>query len=240
MHIAPIVSLEGARYHDAVAGRTTRYARVDTDQFADLAVVTTVDRASLEQVLSTRTEMDVQTRQAFAGCISRRFARFAYPNAVVDVLRPLANRIRTKAPTGGATGQVLDRVVTMRLECEPDWEAADDLSLTLLIIVDPAYLPSLDEFAGVPDSPKRQRQRKKDLNGAAEAILAYDANDPAIADMWIEFGNELGLLLQKGADVAPEGYISDVEVEVMRSDEIHFERYRNSVDLDFDYLSPSG
>jgi len=41
----------------------------------------------------------------------------------------------------GAIAQVLEYVATLRLECEPGWEATTDLRLKLLIVVEPEHLP---------------------------------------------------------------------------------------------------
>ena len=237
VHIAPVVTLEGRECADARSGRTSRYARLDDDQFADLAVVATVTRESLLEQTDTRTPMSTGGRQAFATCISRRFARFAYPDDIVEVLRPLSTRIREKALKSGFTGEVLGRVVTMRLECEPDWDAPNGLDLTLLVLVSPEFLPSVNDFGAEPDDAGPQLMRKQGLNGAAEAILKCETHDHRLSDLWNDFGQELLLLFQSGLSSAPAGYIDDVQVEVLRTDELNYERYRNTVDLDFDYLS---
>ncbi len=79
--------------------------------------------------------------------------------------------------------------------------------------------------------------RKQGLNGAAEALLKCEVHSPQTTSLWEEFGDELLALFREGLGNAPPGYIEGVQVEVLRTDEINFERYRNTVDLDFDYLS---
>ena len=236
LHVAPVVPLEGKLLADAKAGKTSRYGHLEGGYYIDLAIVGTLDRDSIAEDLE-RTPLDTQRRVALAGCIARRYSRFAYPGDIVEVLRPLSTRIREKALKSGAIGEVLQRVVTMRLECEPDWDAPAGLSLTLLVLVSPKFLPSLGDidFDAVDAGPKQMR--KQGLNGAAEALLKCEVHSPQTTSLWEEFGDELLALFREGLGNAPPGYIEGVLVEVLRTDEINFERYRNTVDLDFDYLS---
>jgi hypothetical protein len=232
--VARVVTLEGKEYADARSGRTCRYAPINDTHFADLTVIGTLTRESPDD----RTTMTTATRQTFADCISRRYSRFAFPDDMVKVLNPLKQKIRETAAKAGSIGAVLQkRVATMRLECEPDWEAPRGLSLTLLVLVEIEFLPSVEELesAGPPSGPPRQR--RQGLNGAAEAILNCASHDQRLADAWDEFGGELLTLFEKGLPSAPEGYVADVQVEVLRTDELSYERFRHTVDLDFDYLS---
>ena len=93
----------------------------------------------------------------------------------------------------------------------------------------------LIDFDAVDAGPKQMR--KQGLNGAAEALLKCEVHSPQTTSLWEEFGDELLALFREGLGNAPPGYIEGVQVEVLRTDEINFERYRNTVDLDFDYLS---
>ncbi|WP_156748492.1 hypothetical protein [Mycobacterium sp. E3198] len=232
--LARVVTLEGKEYADALSGRTCRYANIDDTHFADLTVVGTVTRESPDK----RTTMTADRRVKFAECISRRYSRFAFPDDIVKVLKPLKDKIRDTGARAGSIGTVVrERIADIRLECAPDWEAPRGLSLTLLVLVEVAFLPSVEELeaAEPPGGPKRQR--KHGLSGAAEAILRCESHDQRLADAWDEFGGELLSLLESGIPDGPIGYVEEVHVEVLRTDEIHFERYRNTVNLDFDYLS---
>jgi hypothetical protein len=232
--VARVVTLEGKEYAGARSGRTCRYAPINDTHFADLTVIGTLTRESPDD----RTTMTTAGRQKFADCISRRYSRFAFPDDMVKVLNPLKQKIRETAAKAGSIGAVLqERVATMRLECEPDWEAPSGLSLTLLVIVEIEFLPSVEELESAEPPSGPTRQRKQGLNGAAEAILRCTSHDQRLADAWNGFGGELLTLFQSGLPNAPSGYVGDVQVEVLRTDELSFERYRNTVNLDFDYLS---
>ena len=76
-----------------------------------------------------------------------------------------------------------------------------------------------------------------DLTRAAEQILACPLHDPRLIELWGAFGRELLLLLKAGESKATPGLVADLDVDVMRTDEFTYERFRRSVDLDFDYLS---
>jgi len=231
---ARVVTLEGTAHADARSGRTCRYAPIDDTHFADLTVIGTVTRESP----AGRTTMTTARRLAFAECIKRRYSRFAFPDDMVKVLKPLKDKIRDTAAKAGSIGTVLqERVATMRLECEPDWEAPSGLSLTLLVLVEMEFLPSLEELEAAEPPSGATRQRKQGLNGAAEAILNCTSHDQRLADAWDEFGGELLTLFERGLPRSPEGYVIDVQVEILRTDELSYERFRNTVDLDFDYLS---
>ena len=180
--------------------------------------------------------MSTVSRQAFADCISRRFSRFAFPDNIVKVLNPLKKKIRETASKAGPIGTVMERVVTLRLECETDWEAPSGISLTLLVLVSPEFLPSIDELQSgeLPPATGPRLMRKQGLHGAAEAIVKCTSHDQRLSEAWDDFGGELLKLFQKGLTSAPTGYVDDVQ---LRTDELSYERYRNTVDLDFDYLS---
>lgn len=116
-------------------------------------------------------------------------------------------------------------------------DAPQGLSLTLLVLVEIEFLPSVEELESAEPPSGSPQQRKQGLNGAAEAILNCTSHDQRLADAWDEFRGELLTLLEKGLPSVPEGYVDDLQVEILRTDELNFERYRNTVDLDFDYLS---
>jgi hypothetical protein len=97
--------------------------------------------------------------------------------------------------------------------------------------------PYIDELESAEQPSGSKLQRKPGLSGAADEILKCTIHDQRLADAWNEFREELLKLFQKGMASGPEGYVVEMEVEIARTDEIHFERYRNTVDMDFDYLS---
>ena len=200
VQFARVVTLQGAEYADARSGRTCRYAPMDDTHFADLTVIGTLTRESPE----ARTTMSTARRQKFAECIARRYSRFAFPDDMVKVLNPLKQKIRETAARAGSIGTVLqERVATMRLECEPNWDAPNGLRLNLLVLVEMEFLPSVDELEAAEPPSGRARQRAQGLNGAAEAILECESHDQRLADAWEEFRTELLKLFGEGIVKGP-------------------------------------
>ena len=76
-----------------------------------------------------------------------------------------------------------------------------------------------------------------DLAAAAEQTLACPPHDFPLIELWGASGQALLSLLKAGTSNATPGLVADVDVDVMRTDEFTYERFRQSVDLDFDYLS---
>ena len=235
VHLARVVRLEGNALNEAKSGRTSRYAWLVDDRFADLAFIESVPRGTAD-ALDLSNRLDAVRRAKFAGQVARRFSRFAYPDELTPVLGPLKRKIREKAPKSGPIGLALNRIVTLRMECEPSWDAMEDLVLTLLVIVEPEFLPAIDELEDVAAAVSPVATTP-DVGTVAEQILGCTTADPQLVDLWDAFGEALRSLLQAGTQDAPEGLVADVGVEVMRTDEFTYERYRHSVDLDFDYLS---
>ncbi|WP_457181091.1 hypothetical protein [Mycobacteroides abscessus] len=205
-------------------------------------------------------------RQTFAARISRRFSRFAYPEALYPILEPFKRAIRSKALKDNPAAKVLQLIDTLRLECEPDWNATEGLNLTLLVVVDNDHLPTSPELPTRPPEATflsqfiQHRERvtilpmgsgpgfihldqpsgfpQPTLMDAAAAILASSLNDPERATLWDRFGQALEALLNAGAENAHPDLIAGIEVEVLRADELTYSRYQASVDLDLDDLSP--
>ena len=164
--------------------------------------------------------MNAQQRRLFADEIARRFSRFAYPDEVVTVLRPLTEQVRKKAPKGGAVGQVLQRVAKLRLECEPSWDATEALTITLLVIVEPQFLPAVADDYDVEIPAMPAPEIAMDLSRAAEQILACPLHDPRLIELWGAFGRELLLLLEAGESKATPGLVADLDVDVMRTESL--------------------
>lgn len=263
VHIAPVATLSGEEKANAIAGRTSRFAHLHDDYFVDLAVVAPITRAACDNN-PIQHRMTNDERRAFAARLSRRFARYAYPNLISDALRPLQKAVRSKASKNGAIGAVLRLVETLRLECEPDWNVDIGLSLTLLLIVKNSELPTVDEptpnpgmvgLAGLAGSEAAAEVAilygadpytvpgigapKPTLDQAAQRILATGPDNPIRGQLWDVFGEVLADTLRAGAQYAIEtSLIDDIAVEVMRADELTYPRFRSSVDLDLNDLSP--
>lgn len=263
VHISPVLVLEGNDKANALRGSTSRYAHIENNYFADLSVLASITRPNCDNAPILLTMTDAQ-RQKFASCMSRRFARYAYPEVISRALNPFKKAVRSKAGKTSQTARVLKLVETLRLECAPDWNSEHGLTLNLLIIVKNAELPPLDEptpnpgmlgllqFAGSEPAAEAAilygaspmalsgiGLPKPTLEEAAQRILATGSDNPIRGPLWNVFGEVLADTLRKGAEEAiAAGVIDDIDVEVMRADELTYSRYRESADLDLDDLSP--
>lgn len=266
-NVAPVVQLDPNSVAQVRRGSTSRYAPLDGNFYVDLAVDFPVQREVCDTA-ELLLRMTDEQRQSFAARISRRLTRFGYPGSLYPMLEPFKKAIRSKALKENQAAQVLQLIDTLRMECEPDWNATEDLSLTLLVVVDNDELPTSPEQPIDPTmqdpltaqimlggsvpwilstaitsgpiviGPPATDIPPPPLMQAAAEILDSAATDPTRAFLWDQFGRSLAALLNQGAQDVEPGLIADIEVEVLRADELTYSRYQASVDLDLDDLSP--
>lgn len=148
-HVLPVVKLDANTAAQVRRGSTSRYAPLIDDYYADLAMAFPVCRQACD-TSALRHRMTEPQRQTFAARISRRFTRFAYPEALYPILEPFKRAIRSKALKDNPAAKVLQQIDTLRLECEPDWNATEGLNLTLLVVVDNDHLPTSPELPTRP------------------------------------------------------------------------------------------
>lgn len=230
--LAPIVALGDLDAKNARVGKMPRYVHVPVlgeQYFADLDVIATAPKAELlEHTCERGTSTDEEVR-TFGAAIARRFGRFAFPDEVSKLLKPLREIVQSKAPNSQSPlGKVLADVVQLRIEAagpwsEPPWD------LTLVIILKPGALPSLDDLPtdhSVPPSAG--------LNPSAIADQIVAAADPAeLGALWNALGESWIDLCGRPADP-----IRSIESEVVGEDEYTLDRLNRSERLDLDHLSP--
>lgn len=240
VQVAPIRELDGVETTNVRRGRSSRYCALPTLQenhHVDLGVITSIAVGLIGNNLKVYSLESERERREFAASIARRYARFAYPDSYRQYLDPLRDAVRNKAgKPNSPLGNVIERIATLRLEAEPSWDAAADVSLKLLLVVEDGYLPSSD---GPPQASAALRAWKASQRGIADIasrLLETDASDPDTAILWNDLAEAMADLMSHKAD--PAGPAGEIDCEVMNTHELTYARVLRSVDLDLDDLSP--
>lgn len=246
IQIAPVVRLEDANdAREAAAGKRPQYVavpRLGSDFFADLDGITTVAKTALlacKRVAGVETDQDVRE---FAFSVSRRFGRFAYPDEVVECLKPLTKALQSKArKEQSPLGRVLIGVHSFRVHCE-DW-AQTPCELTLIVILEPGLVPSdPDDIGECPNELISQAEEKLTaqinvyanyLSGAGRSTTERYYAWQYLAEAWAKQCEETA------AANGLTGFVGSVTAELATVDEFPLSRYLDSESLDLDYLSDS-
>jgi len=233
--VAPVVDRGETFAREAARGRRPGWAAVpwhSPSSVADLSRITTVERSVLVEAPSVGRPGTAAERLHFAETVSRHFTRAALPDPIVDVLRPVLQRMKDKHDKQSPEGQCISLVATLRVEADPDLDDGAP-TLTLLIVLEAADLPPLPEGAELNDD-HIDTLVKRGSEAAAEQALA--ATDPverreawvALAELWIA----------PAVTIAEDAtQVDSIEVEVLSGDELSFTRVRNAPELDLAYLS---
>ena len=126
VQVAPVQEVAADKAALIEKGQSPRYARIPAivGLIADLDRVTTVEKS----VLATweRTEMSTDAeRRAFAEALSRKHARFAFPDDLTEAVQPLRARILDKHGRASPEGVALrEHLREIRITADPEWDAA--------------------------------------------------------------------------------------------------------------------
>jgi hypothetical protein len=211
-------------------------AHVGQNIFADLGNIQGISRKRLS-ILTSQPLPDERSRVEFQARISRRFSRFAFPNELHPILRPLQEQIRSKAPkTTSPIGQALERVATFRMEVEASWEKPP-FDLTLIMVVRDGFLPSVDDDF-VPDSQLLGSLDGRSASQLAQRILDEQGMSAGLVTLWNAFARSLASLMLKDLQV-PGPVVSSLSTDVLLEDDLSYARFSRSADIDLDDLSGS-
>lgn len=249
IHVVPVVLLDGVRATEAASGKRISYAalpELSESHFADLETVVTMPKSTL--ATGTRRAGVQNTREVrrFAGAVSRKYGRFAFPDEVVHTLDPLREVLRSKARKEQTPlGRVLAGVYGIRVEASlpGGWESPP-YDLVLIVIFEPGHLP---DFSGgeLPDEPPGLRDRVmgkggrieskgSDIAGAVQKARSDDERYWLIMMLAESWAAQCEAAVdRKGV----RGVVRSVTYDVATVDEFPLSRYNNSEDLDLDYLS---
>lgn len=247
IQVAPVVILDGARALEASSGKRISFAALkhlgDT-HFADLDTVVTLPKNVLGKEERVRGVIEDVHIRRFAGTVSRKYGRFAFPDEVINALDPLREVLRSKARREHSPlGRVLADIYGLRIEIAGSW-AKPPFDLVLIIIFEPGVIPSFVD-GELPDEPIGLRARIIGADGDIAKCsnqIAQELHMGAtpetrhwlimmLAESWAAQCEAAAL--QKGV----HGVVRSVIPDVVTADEFPLTRFNNSEDLDLDYLS---
>jgi hypothetical protein len=232
--VAPVVERGETFAREVLRGRRPGWVALPWYRraaVAELARITTLERSVLVGARSLARPDTPRERLHFAESVSRHFTRAALPDPVVEVLRPLLERMRDRSGRASDEGRCIEQIATIRVEAVPDLDAPAP-HLTVLLVLDVENLPSIGgaelDHDGIDDLVSRGR--------AAAATAAQRAADPiakreawiALTELWLQPAVEL-------AEATPG--VDSIDVLVLNGDELSFARARNAPELDLAYLS---
>ncbi len=246
IQIAPVVELHGSVASEATAGRRPQYAplpELGNGYVADLDVITTVAKTALrdyERTAGVTTDDDVRK---FAFAVSRKFGRFAYPDEVVESMRPMKDVLKSKARRPNSPmGKALAQVHSLRVQCE-DWSTGP-LELTLIVIAEPDVVPSdLDEIND-PPTDLAEPDPAKPLADQANTYAIYLSKNGLTPTQtyyaWQYLSAVWALRCEQTATGLGHGeLITSITAELTSVDDFPLARVLRSDSLDLDYLSDS-
>lgn len=137
VEIAALCRLDGAVAHEARSFRRPTYVPVPgagNDAFADLGLLMTIDKAALSWMSPLRGCRDEFEAVRFANGVAHRWSRFAFPDDVVEILRPLKDRLDEKARKASPEGALIQLIEDVFVSAAPGWEAVDG-TITLHFVV---------------------------------------------------------------------------------------------------------
>jgi hypothetical protein len=186
VQVCPVVVLEGRALTEAAGGHSSRFAPLPAlgdEYFADLLVCSTHEKTVLlgldEHIRGCESDED---RERFAAAVDRNRRRFAFPNGMDQVLKPLRNRFRDKWKRDSAEGRRLAEVWEIRArhaEHSP-WFGDDQVEVELTFVIAPEALPVFsEEDADQPVSPEVKAWAQDHHDIAALAEKLESTGDPA-------------------------------------------------------------
>ena len=120
--VTPVVDRGDAFAREAARGRRPGWAAVpwhSPSSVADLSRITTVERSVLIEAPAVGRPRTASERLHFAETVSRHFTRAALPDPIVDVLRPVLERMKDKHDKQSPEGQCIALVASLRVEVDP-------------------------------------------------------------------------------------------------------------------------
>lgn len=130
---APLVRLDADAAKKARKRYLIQYAAVPAlgpDAFADLDLITTLEKSYLSQFGRQRGVRDDHERRSFADAVARKRGRTALPDVFQPAISKLRSRILEKHARGSLEGQALEALHTILVAADPDWEA-DEIEVQL-------------------------------------------------------------------------------------------------------------
>lgn len=201
---------------------------------ARLAEITTIERSVLVGSESLSKPRNDAERIHFSEMTGRHFSRFAFPDDVSEIMRPLRSRMKEKHDKGSPEGSCASMVQTIHLEASPLFDA-DLLDLNVLFILKTSDLQTMSkEVRDALDGEAIDRFMSLPVKALADSALK-EVDPSKQRELWTALA-ELWLRGCLGVAEAKQS-IGTITAEVLNGTEFTFERSRSAPELDFGYLS---
>lgn len=234
VHIAAVVQLRDQELLEAARGWRPRYSPapwIGPDWFIDFDRQSMVEKSVLMSCGRGGGPTSPAEERHLARALARHRERHAFPDDVAICLKPVIDRLRSKAGKATPQGRRVDEVVEIRLGADPDWEHSQ-IDLEVIFVVDQTSLPPVadsdDEATdalGNIGEPDAQRAAEM-LERADGSALLRSALWQHLAARWIDSARTTDTIATVTSRAVSVG-------EFTRLDELA------APQLDLDYLSES-
>lgn len=247
VQVARIVKLQGTIADEARRGRRPRYAplpELGPEYFADLDVVATATKASLQRLRRASGVVADKDVNRFASTAARKVGRFAFPDQVVETFRSLQDDLFEKSrKSGSPMNKVIDHVHAFRVKIGSAW-SRPPFEVTVHAILKPGAIPSFEgDF--LPDEPRGLRNQllggkviTERVTDIAKHLGRADLSDADRYWSWQLMAEAWAARCRAAASKAGVSKdIRGVTVELFVADEYSLTQVDDSERLDLDYLS---
>jgi len=180
--VAPLVEIDAARLVNALRGTTPAFALLESppaeNVLVDLGQSTTIHKSVLATLGRKVGLTSDSGRIRFANAITRKYGRFAFPDAFAGgVLAGLRSRISKSHGKESEQGKTYASIASIRAAAAPSWDS-DDISVGFRFILDTPSRRLVD----------RQIMTKvlKDLMDKIEWPKGYRPEDPPFTLMSVD------------------------------------------------------
>ena len=190
VEVAPLVEVEEADAHQIERGYRPNYAIIPALRarrlVADLDRVMTVEKsivATWTRTPGLTTDKEVRD---FAQALSRKRARFAFPDDFNDLVKKLQSRIGEKHDRHTDEGRALRALREIRVTGSPSWEAANDVEVFFWFVRDESDMTFEGKaWAGYLDSwlkHVKPKDRFTKIEGVVVTLADMTAEDYVNSD----------------------------------------------------------
>ena len=137
VEVCPLVEVDEDKLHEIERGRRPNYAYIpgvaDRRLVADLDRVMTVEKPVVNQWNRVQGCHNDEDTRRLSLALSRKRARFAFPNDFVAFVAPLSNRMSAKHDKESDEGRALRALREIRVWAAPSW-GAENIKITFWFI----------------------------------------------------------------------------------------------------------
>lgn len=129
VEIVPLVEVDEQQLHDVQRSRRPQYAYIPgvagLNLVADLDRIMTVEKAIVAEWERKPGCLSDDEIRALGQALTRKRARFAFPDDFTDFARKLQNRLRDKHDKATDEGEALRALREIRVRAEPSWNSSE-------------------------------------------------------------------------------------------------------------------